>query len=344
MRTVEWVDGGKVKMIDQRELPWQLVYQEYETYHGVITGIKDMVIRGAPAIGAAGAFGMALAAHKSETRDVAQLKNELEAAARAIIASRPTAVNLQWAVDKMLAVARDPQYPNVDAIRVAVRNAANALAEKDVETNKLLGAHGSLLIRDGDTVLHHCNTGSLAAVDQGTALGAIRTAHEDGKKVSVLLCETRPRMQGSRLSAWELDQLKIPFEVIPDTAAGYYMQKGDIKMVFVGADRIAQNGDTANKIGTYQLAVLAKENWIPFYVVAPTSTVDMACKSGQEIQIEERPADEVRAPYGLKLMPDRFPVRNPAFDITPYSYITGIVTEHGIVKPPFFDNLKKVVK
>lgn len=342
MRTVEWIEG-RLQMIDQRELPWELKHQQYETHTDVAEAITQMVVRGAPAIGAAAGFGMALAAQTSGASDVATLRQDLQNAAQTLKAARPTAVNLSWAVDKMLGVANGAQYSTVDEVRSAVLAAAQKIADDDVETNKIMGGHGSQLIKNGDVVLHHCNTGSLATVDYGTALGVIRAAHEDGKNFHVLLSETRPRLQGARLSGWELKQIGISFDIIPDTAAGYYMQKGEIKACFVGADRIAANGDTANKIGTYQISVLAKENWLPFYVVAPTSTVDLKTRTGSEIPIEERPLDEVRAPHGCKLIPDDFPVRNPAFDVTPSANITGIITEHGLVKPPFADNLKKIM-
>jgi methylthioribose-1-phosphate isomerase len=321
-----------------------MTYQEYETYQEIADAIREMVVRGAPAIGASAAFGMALAAHNSKASDVQALRKELATAASTLKAARPTAVNLAWAVDKLMKITDDDSYTTIDEIREALHKAAQKIADDDVEVNKILGAHGSQLIKNGDTVLHHCNTGALATVDYGTALGVIRAAHEDGKTFHVLLDETRPRMQGSRLSAWELEQIGVSYDIIPDTAAGYYMQKGEIKACFVGADRIAANGDVANKIGTYQIAVLAKENWLPFYVAAPTSTIDLNCPSGADIPIEERDPNEVRAPYGLKMFPETWNVRNPAFDITPSSYITGIITEHGLVKPPYTDNLKKIVQ
>lgn len=341
MRTVEWADG-RVRMIDQRELPWELKHQEYETYQEVAEAIRTMVVRGAPAIGAAAAFGMALAARQGNVNNVAAMRHALAEAADVLKASRPTAVNLGWAVDQLLTAANEADSNQPDAVRELMLSLAQQIADDDVEINKLMGAHGSQLLKDGDTVLHHCNTGALATVDYGTALGVIRAAHEDGKKLHVLLDETRPRLQGSRLSAWELQQLGISYDVIPDTAAGYYMQRGEVQAVVVGADRVAANGDVANKIGTYQIAVLAKENWLPFYVVAPTSTIDLDTPTGADIQIEERDGEEVRTPYGNKLIPDNFPVRNPAFDITPHAYVTGIVTERGIVKPPYADNLKKI--
>lgn len=341
MRTVDWLDG-KVKMIDQRALPWELTFQEYETYEGVAEAIRDMVVRGAPAIGAAAGFGMALAAQNSKATDAPALRADLAKASEILQAARPTAVNLSWAVLLLLRLANDESLGTADEIRATLIERAQKIADDDVEINKIMGAHGSQLIKNGDTVLHHCNTGALATVDYGTALGVIRAAHEDGKQFHVLLDETRPRMQGSRLSAWELEQLGISYDIIPDTAAGYYMRKGEVKACFVGADRVAANGDVANKIGTYQIAVLAQENWLPFYVVAPTSTIDLQTAQGDDINIEQRDAAEVHSPYGLKLFPDSWNVRNPAFDITPAQYITGIVTEHGLVKPPYVNNLAKI--
>jgi methylthioribose-1-phosphate isomerase len=329
-------------MIDQRELPWKLVFADYSTYQEVALAITDMVVRGAPAIGASGAFGLALAAQQSPASSPADLRAYLLEAAQVLEAARPTAVNLAWGVQKVLKAATDPSLASADSIRAAALEMAQKIADSDVEINRIMGGHGSQLIKNGDVILHHCNTGALATVDYGTALGVIRAAHEDGKKFHVLLSETRPRMQGARLSAWELQQLGISYEIIPDTAVGYYMYKGEIKICFVGADRVAANGDTANKVGTYQIAVLAQEHWVPFYVVAPTSTIDLDTPGGHAIPIEERSGDEVRKPYGMALIPDEFPVRNPAFDITPSTHITGVVTEHGLVKPPFMDNLKKI--
>ncbi len=343
MRTVDW-NNGRVRMIDQRQLPWELKHIEFDDYRDVAQAITDMVVRGAPAIGAAGAYGMALAARQSTALDMGSVIEFLEVAAVILKKARPTAVNLAWAVDRIMGIARDDIYSNAQEIRQAVLAEAEQLADEDVEINRRMGGFGAALIRDGDTVLHHCNTGALATVDYGTALGVIRAAFDQGKKFNVLLTETRPRMQGARLSAWELKQLGVPFEIIPDSSAGYYMRKGQVKLVLVGADRVASNGDTVNKIGTYMLAVLAKENNVPFYPVVPSSTIDFQIQNGDAIPIEERSADEVRSPYGNALIPEDFPVRNPAFDITPQRYLAGIVTEFGIVLPPFRDNLKKAVQ
>jgi len=343
MRTVEWRDN-KVRMIDQRLLPWEFAQVDYDDYHAVATAITDMVVRGAPAIGAAAAFGLALAAHQSSAIDWPALLRDLENAASTLKQARPTAVNLAWAVDRLMQVARDPKLVDANSIRSAVLSEAQNLADEDVAINKRMGEFGAALVRDGDTILHHCNTGALATVDWGTALGVIHTAHEQGKKIHVLLDETRPRLQGARLSAWELKQLGIPFDVIVDNAAGHFMRTGQVDIVLVGSDRTAANGDVANKIGTYKLGVIARENGIPFYPVVPTSTIDLSLAGGDEIPIEERDPSEVRAPYGQAIFPDDYPARNPAFDVTPHRYVTGIVTENGIAYPPFDVSLRRAVE
>lgn len=342
MRTVEW-HNGIVRMVDQKKIPWELEFVDLPTYQSVAAAITDMTVRGAPAIGASAAFGMALAATNSTAHTVDQLLQDLQTAAIVLKAARPTAVNLAWAVDKLMDMAASGEFSNPDDLRAALLQEAQRIADDDVAINQRMGANGATLISNGDTILHHCNTGALATVDYGTALGVVRAAHEQNKQIHILLDETRPRLQGSRLSAWELEQLGVSYDILPDTAAGFYMQKGEIKLVLVGADRIAANGDTANKIGTYQIAVLAKENNIPFYVVAPTSTVDLALASGAEIPIEERDKSEVLAPYGNAITPDHFHARNPAFDVTPHRYISAIVTENGIARPPFTDTLARAV-
>jgi len=342
MRSVEWYNGH-VRMIDQKRIPWELAHVDLPDYQAVAAAIRDMTVRGAPAIGAAAAFGMALAAQQSSARQLDSLLDDLREAARTLKAARPTAVNLAWAVDKLMELAGSGEFNNPDDLRTALLNEAQRIADEDVEINRRMGANGAVLVQDGDTILHHCNTGALATVDYGTALGVVRAAHEQGKHIHVLLDETRPRLQGARLSAWELEQLGVSYHIIPDTAAGYYMQKGEIKIVLVGADRVAANGDFANKIGTYQIAVLAKENGIPFYTVAPTSTIDLSLGSGAEIPIEERSKDEVLTPYGNPIVPPHFRARNPAFDVTPNRYLSGIVTENGIVRAPFVTNLRRAV-
>lgn len=343
MRSVEW-HNDKVRMIDQRLLPAELRLVEYENYREVARAIRTMVVRGAPAVGAAAAFGMALAAQESQARDRNGLLTDLRAAARVLSAARPTAVNLSWAVARLLRRAEAESDPV--SIPGALLAEAQALADEDVEVNKRLGEHGAALIRDGDTILHHCNTGALATVDYGTALGVIRTTHEQGKQMHVLVDETRPRFQGARLTAWELQQLGIPFTLIADNAAGHFMRTGQVDIVLVGADRVAANGDVANKIGTYKLAVVAQANGIPFYSCVPTSTIDLSLSTGDDIPIEERPAEEITgATYqGQPIAPEGVRVANPAFDVTPHRYVTGIVTENGIAYPPFETSLRRVTE
>jgi methylthioribose-1-phosphate isomerase len=344
MRTVAW-DNGVVKMIDQRLLPAVFEVVEFTDYHDVARAIKDMYIRGAPAIGAAAAFGMALAAGQSRATDRVALLRDLEAAADVLRQARPTAVNLFWAVDRMLRVAGDENLVSVDDVREAIVADAQSLADEDVEINRRMAAHGAALIRDGDSILHHCNTGALAAVDYGTALGVVRMAYEQGKKIHVFVDETRPRLQGARLTAWELQQLGIDFTLIADNAAGHYMRTGQVDICLVGSDRTAANGDVANKIGTYKLAVVAKENGIPFYPVVPTSTIDLNCPTGDDIPIEERDPEEVvgLTLNGMPIAPVGIKVGNPAFDVTPAKYVTGIVTENGIAYPPFDLSLRKAI-
>ncbi len=338
MRTVEWRDG-LVRMIDQRELPHRLVVAEFTDYREVARAIREMIVRGAPAIGAAAAFGMALAARQSRAETCEELLAELEEAAEVLRATRPTAVNLSWALGRMLGRAHKG-YSDVQGMVKALEEEAQAIADEDVEINKRMGAYGAELISDGDNILTHCNTGALATVDYGTALGVIRTAHQQGKRIHVWVDETRPRLQGARLTAWELKQLDIPMTLIADNAAGHLMRTGKVDIVLVGADRIARNGDVANKIGTYKLAVLAKENGIPFYSVAPTSTIDLSIASGDEIPIEERDPEEVTSIQGMRIAPEGVEAYNPAFDITPHRYVTGIVTEKGIAYPPYERGLR----
>lgn len=344
MRTVDWQDNS-VTMIDQRILPGRFEVVAYRDFRTVAKAITDMVVRGAPAIGAAGAFGMALAAQQSAATHRTALLEELAVAKQVLDAARPTAVNLAWATRRILDAATTHNATNVTELRALILAQAKKLADEDVDINRRMATHGATLIADGDTVLHHCNTGSLATVDYGTALGVIRMAHEQGKHVHVLVDETRPRLQGARLTAWELKEYGVPFDLIADNAAGYFMYSGKVKAVFVGADRVAANGDTANKIGTYKLAVVAKENSVPFYVVAPTSTIDLALPDGSHIPIEERPMDEVLNLEigGEPIAPAGITARNPAFDVTPNRYISAIVTENGVVRSPYLDGLRQAV-
>jgi methylthioribose-1-phosphate isomerase len=331
-------------MIDQRKLPFDFEVAEFDDYNEVASAITEMYVRGAPAIGATAAFGMALAALQSSATDRMQLLRDLEKAAETLNAARPTAVNLSWAVAKQLRVATNEEIESVEEVRQALLEAAQKIADDDVALNRRMGFNGAELISDGDTILHHCNTGALATVDWGTALGVVFAAHEQGKKIHVLVDETRPRLQGARLTAWELQQRGISFDLIADNAAGHFMRTGQVDIVLVGSDRTAANGDVANKIGTYKLAVVAKENGVPFYPVVPTSTVDLNLEHGDLIPIEERSQDEVLNAIDRPLSPAGITARNPAFDVTPYRYVTGIVTEAGIVYPPFVKNLKKAVE
>ena len=345
MRTVFW-EENQLKMIDQRILPGRFEVISFKDHASVARAIKDMVVRGAPAIGAAAAFGLALAGYESNSSSTEDLLNDLHLAADTLKSARPTAVNLAWAVDRILWIVdqtKDERSP--DEVRQLILDAAQRIADEDVEINKRMAEHGAKLIDDGDTIIHHCNTGALATVDWGTALGVIRTAHEQGKRIHVLVDETRPRLQGARLTAWELDQYGIPYEIISDNMAGYFLKSGKAQKVLFGADRVAANGDVANKIGTYMLALAAHDNGVPPYAVVPTSTVDLSLQHGDLIPIEERDPEEVLGIQfqGERVAPIEAEARNIAFDVTPHRLLTGIVTENGVVYPPFEINLRKAV-
>jgi methylthioribose-1-phosphate isomerase len=344
MRTIEWDPRGVVKMIDQRKLPLEFVVVEFEDYREVARSIKEMYIRGAPAIGAAAAFAMALAARQSEATSREDLLSDLETAAGVIQSTRPTAVNLFWAVERMLQVANASAEPQVAGITQDLIDEAQRIADEDVEINRRMGAHGATLVESGSNILTHCNAGALATVDYGTALAVVRAAHEQGKQIHVWVDETRPRLQGARLTAWELMRDSIPMTLIADNVAGHLMRTGQVDIVFVGSDRTAANGDVANKIGTYKLAVLAKENGIPFYAVVPTSTVDLSVPSGDDIPIEERDSREVTHVRDCQVAPDNVQVLNLAFDVTPHRYVSGIVTENGIAYPPYKQTLRQMVE
>ena len=340
--TIKWIDPGLVSMIDQRALPHKVVYNEYKDPAAVAGAIKDMVIRGAPAIGAAAAFGLALVPVYDRSGDVRVVLDDLWHAGDILREARPTAVNLFWAIDRVLARIEGDEFGSVAQLRDVVLGEAKKIAREDVDINYSLGSHAQSLIPDGAAIFHHCNTGSLAAVDYGTALGAIRIAHEEGKSIFVYVDETRPRLQGARLTAWELKQYGVPFKVVADSASGFYMQTERIDLCIVGADRVAANGDVANKIGTYNLAVVAHENGVPFYVAVPKSTIDLGTPSGNQIEIEERPPEEVTHVGSWQITPDDTPVGNPAFDITPAEYITAFITEDGIISPPYKGNLAQL--
>ncbi len=341
--SIQWLDEGVVRLLDQRKLPHETIYNDYTTAAQVAGAIRDMVIRGAPAIGAAAAYGLCLTTTHTQQISAAGLRLELDEAAETLRQARPTAVNLFWAIDRMMNRLTDPALDTVAALNTAALNEAQAIAAEDVQINKQIGLNALPLVPQGATIIHHCNTGSLATVDYGTALGIIRTAHEHGKEVFALVDETRPRLQGGRLTAYELKEQGVPFKVIADSASGYYMRTLGVDLCVVGADRVAANGDTANKIGTYNLAVVAYANDVPFYVAAPTTTIDMETATGDEIEIEERPAREVTHVGTWQITPDDVAVGNPAFDITPAKYITAIITEKGIVYPPFEQNLAKLM-
>lgn len=346
MRTVFWEDN-QLKMIDQRILPARLEIVSFSDHHAVAEAIKNMTVRGAPAIGAAAAFGLALAGYGSASSLTGELVADLERAAAVLKSARPTAVNLAWAVDRVMHIAgKMKEERSADELRGLVLEEAQRIADEDVEINKRMSEYGAALIEDGDTVIHHCNTGALATVDWGTALGVIRTAHEQGKRIHVLVDETRPRLQGARLTAWELDQYGIPYEIISDNMSGYFLKAGKAQKVLFGADRVAANGDVANKIGTYMLALAAYDNHIPAYSVVPTSTIDLSLANGSLIPIEERDPNEVLDIQfqGERVAPLEAQARNPAFDVTPNRLITGIVTENGVVYPPFEVNLSRIIR
>lgn len=341
MRTIEWIpESNTVRMIDQRWLPARLDYLYCSSASEMAEAIRNMAIRGAPALGVAAAFGLALDAINGEFRTISDMRERLQQSAILLIDSRPTAVNLAWGVERILAVVKRSDI-SIKETQRRILSEALAIAEEDVRTNLLLSQHGASLIDDGDTIIHHCNTGSLAVVEWGTALGAIRFAHEHGKKVHVLVDETRPRLQGARLTAWECEQYHIPYEIITDNAAGYFLQRGKVQKVFFGADRVVANGDVVNKIGTYMLSLAANANHVPVVCVFPVSTLDLQITSGRQVSIEQRNPNEV---LGLKyqgeaIAPEGAKAFNPAFDITPNELISAWVTEQGIVRPPFTQNL-----
>jgi methylthioribose-1-phosphate isomerase len=331
-------------MIDQRCLPADLRLVNLSTADEVAWAIREMVVRGAPAIGAAAAFGLALTAQRSPAGTVEGLRADLRSASQILSAARPTAVNLRWALQRVLSEA-EAFEGSLPELKAFVLQSAQRLADEDVEVNYRMAQHGAQLIEDGDTIIHHCNTGALATVDWGTALGVIRYAHQSGKRLHVLVDETRPRLQGARLTAWELQQYGIPFDIISDNAAGYFLQTGQVQKVLFGGDRMAANGDVANKIGSYMLALAARDNQVPVYTVVPTSTVDLTLAHGGLIPIEERPPQEVLGIQfeGQAVVPAGATARNPAFDVTPARLLSGIVTEKGVIFPPYEINLPRVI-
>ena len=338
VRTIEW-RSGRVIMLDQRLLPTREVYRVYTDHRDVARAIKDMVVRGAPAIGVAAAMGIALGA-RTLRGDVGRGFDRL---CRTFAATRPTAVNLFWAIERMRRVFTRHRHRSPDTLRMLLEREALAIHDEDVAVNQRLGRHGAALLEDGATVLTHCNAGALATAGYGTALAVVRAAVEAGKRIQVISCETRPFLQGARLTAWELKKDRIPVTLITDNMAGHFMQRGRVSCVVVGTDRTAANGDVANKIGTYTLAVLAHRHAIPFYVAAPTSSVDLACRSGDDIPIEERPSREVTHVLDRQIAPSGVRVANPAFDVTPNELVTAIITESGVARQPLGRTLPRML-
>ena len=337
IRPILW-DDGTLKLLDQTRLPAVEAVVEINDYRGAVAAIRDMQVRGAPAIGVTAAYAVVMAATELATTDRDSFLSALGEAGTVINAARPTAVNLQWAVRRMLEVAESE--PDLAQVNDRLLAEAKAIQVEDEEINRRMGDNGKELMPEGGAVLTHCNTGALATSAFGTALGVIRAGWESGRRFQVFNTETRPFLQGARLTSWEFQQLGIPATLIVDSAAGIMMQRGEISCVITGADRIAANGDTANKIGTYSLAVLARENGIPFYVAAPTSTVDLSLSTGDDIEIEQRAGSEVTHFQGTPTAPVGVEALNPAFDVTPHRYITAIVTENGVARPPFVESLK----
>jgi len=336
--TIEWLDG-KLRILDQSKLPREQIFIDLDNYRDVVLAIKEMRVRGAPAIGVAAAYGIALGASGIKAANKEEFLAQLNQVMQAFAASRPTAVNLFQAINRMKKAARGD---GVTEIKNSLINEAKRIHQEEVTATKQLSQLGAKLIKDGFTLLTHCNAGPLATAGYGTALGVIKAAKDQGKKVSVFVTETRPLLQGARLTTWELMQEGIPVTLITDSMAGYFMHQKKIDCVIVGADRIAANGDVANKIGTYTLAVLAKESKIPFYVAAPTSTIDLSLSSGDKIPIEERSPDEVTHIQGVPIAPAGIRAANPAFDVTPHGYVTAIITEKGIIREPYTEGLKGI--
>jgi methylthioribose-1-phosphate isomerase len=340
-KTIEW-KKNTVVMIDQRKLPVQETYVVCRGYRSVIRAIKDMVIRGAPAIGCAAAMGVALGALKIHAKGKERFMARFDAICREMAEARPTAVNLSWAVERMRQAGEKTSHRSVHALKRRLIEEAQRILKEDIAINQAMGRRGQRLLKDGSRVLTHCNAGALATGGYGTALGVVRAAVEAGKRIEVIADETRPFLQGARLTAWEMKASGIPVTVITDNAAGYLMQHGKVDAVIVGADRIAADGDVANKIGTFMVAVLAKTHKIPFYVAAPLSTIDLSVRSGKEIPIEQRVPGEVTHVYGRRTTPEGIKAENPAFDITPHRYVSAIITEKGVITPPFKTKIQQL--
>jgi methylthioribose-1-phosphate isomerase len=342
-RPIQWVEG-KLCLLDQRKLPFVVTYINYEEYREVAEAIRVMVVRGAPAIGITAAYGMVLAGQQSKAEDVTALREDLKSAADILAQARPTAVNLFWALNRILKRIEDPALRSTASLREAVLDEAHAIYAFEKQSNYQIGVNALPLVPEGAKIMHHCNTGPLATGEYGTALRVITAAHEAGKHVHAYVDETRPRLQGARLTAWELQQMGVPHTVIVDGAAAHIMRTIGIDLVVVGCDRVVANGDTANKIGTYSLALAARAHGVPFYVVGPTSTIDMDIAHGDAIPIEARPAREVTHVLDCRIAPEGTQVANPAFDVTPAAYITAIITEKGVAYPPFEESLAQLKK
>jgi len=339
--TIEFKDG-KLRLVDQRKLPGELSVFECQNFREVEFAIKDMIVRGAPVIGVAGAYGVVLAAKEYISLPHEEFLSQLNASAEILGNARPTAVNLMWAIKRMKGILEANRDRSNQEIYEALVDEARIMEREDVETNQAIARYGNEIVPENATILTHCNTGALATVGYGTALGVIREAHYSGKNIKVFADETRPRLQGAKLTAWELVQEGIPATLIPDSVAPVLIRDGKIDLIIVGADRIAANGDTANKIGTYMLSQIAKDFGVPFYVAAPISTIDFDIKSGEEIVIEERDATEVTHISGVRIAPEGIKVYNPAFDVTPNANIAGIITEKGIIRQPYIENLARL--
>jgi len=337
-KAIEWLDN-KLRILDQSKLPHEESFIDLVNYQDVALAIREMKVRGAPAIGIAAAYGIALGAQSIRGENKDEFLSQLDQLMQTLVSTRPTAVNLFRATSRMRKAATGNSIPE---IRATLTNEAKQIHQEEIEATRRLSQLGTELIKDGFTILTHCNAGALATGGYGTALGIITAAKEQGKRISVFADETRPLLQGARLTVWELQQEAIPVTLITDSMAGCFMNQGKIDLVIVGADRIAANGDVANKIGTYTLAVLAKENSIPFYVAAPTSTIDLSLPSGAEIPIEERDPEEITHIQGIRIAPEGTNVANPAFDVTPHTYISAIITEKGIIREPYLDGLEKI--
>ncbi|GAB4553991.1 MAG: S-methyl-5-thioribose-1-phosphate isomerase [Anaerolineae bacterium] len=342
MRSVEWANG-RVRLLDQRKLPYTVSYVEYDDYRGVANAITERVVVGPGAIGATAAYGIALAATQSAAMDMGSLLDFIEIAAVILRKADPNTPHLANCVDRMVRYARHDVHRDAREIRSSLLAEAHKIAESDIAANKRLGKYGASLIRSGDTVLVHASSGALDSVDFGVVLGIIRTAQSSGKRFTVLVTESRPSLSGALRTAWELQEERIPFTLIADAAAGYFIRRGEVSIIIIGANQVALNGDATAPIGAYSLSVLARESRVPFYVSAPLSLVDINLATGDNLPVFDHPLDELHTPNGMNLYPEHYPLRNPALDVIPQRYLAGIVTEAGIIAPPFRETLANAV-